>query len=241
MDKATKRRNIKNKRYANGLCVYCGNLPHLKDKKGCSRCLNKKYKIHKKYVDNNKFRVHVYKKKIRKDVIDKYGGKCMCCGEKKWEFLTIDHINNDGNKERKEKYGSSSGKSGSWYLKLKREAKRKDLQILCFNCNLAKSICGGVCPHDSDYQPIDFSILNIDHRRDSKYNIGCKIIWPSNNILIKVINKYNCEVIAKIIGVHGVSIRERLKRRNLYHLVKNKSGKKIKKVDKKTIQRLLFK
>lgn len=31
-----------------------------------------------------------------------YGTKCQCCGEKQVEFLTIDHINNDGNKHRKE-------------------------------------------------------------------------------------------------------------------------------------------
>src|SRR4051794_13956851 len=30
-----------------------------------------------------------------------YGGKCICCGESKHEYLELDHINNNGAEERR--------------------------------------------------------------------------------------------------------------------------------------------
>ena len=37
------------------------------------------------------------KRKLRQEVLDAYGGKCACCGEEQYEFLCIDHVNDDGN------------------------------------------------------------------------------------------------------------------------------------------------
>ena len=81
-------------------------------------------------------------------VLDKYGGCCVCCSESEKIFLTIVHINDDGGKERRELYGIKDGSAYQWYLKLKREDKREDLRVLCFNCNCGRRINGGVCPHE---------------------------------------------------------------------------------------------
>mgnify|MGYP001560669672 CR=1 FL=1 len=75
----------------------------------------------------------------RLKVLEYYGKKCMCCGEEKIEFLAIDHINRDGYKQR----NLMKTNIYDWITKNKFP---KDLQILCHNCNLAKSFYG-YCPH----------------------------------------------------------------------------------------------
>lgn len=81
--------------------------------------------------------------KIRLETIKAYGGKCSCCGEDKPEFLTIDHVYNDGNDKRK--LGEKSG--GTLYRVLRDLGFPKDrYQLLCMNCNFAKSHFGK-CPH----------------------------------------------------------------------------------------------
>lgn len=83
----------------------------------------------------------------RLEALDAYGRRCACCGETTLAFLTIDHINNDGAEHRRSIVG---GGSGSTFIKwLKRNGYPKDnFQVLCFNCNCAKSKTG-VCPHES--------------------------------------------------------------------------------------------
>lgn len=143
MNKSEKRREIKKQRELDNLCVYCGKDTPVSDKKGCISCLDKKSKLNSKYVKENKDKTSQYRLLIKHIVIEKYGGECNCCGENKILFLTIDHKNNDGSLERKKEKISSL----SFYLKLKKEEIREDLQVLCWNCNLGKSINNGVCPH----------------------------------------------------------------------------------------------
>lgn len=84
--------------------------------------------------------------KLRLEVQEVYGGKCACCGETTPEFLTIDHINNDGAQHRKETKLKGGRRFYAW---LKRNGFPKDgLQLLCFNCNCGKQINGGTCPHE---------------------------------------------------------------------------------------------
>jgi hypothetical protein len=83
-------------------------------------------------------------------ILEHYGKKCACCGETTEKFLTIDHINNDGTKQRKE-----SGIKGSYsmYVWLIRNNYPPEFQILCYNCNLGKARNGGVCPHITNHTP----------------------------------------------------------------------------------------
>jgi hypothetical protein len=82
---------------------------------------------------------------LRLEVIKEYGGHCKCCGENIPEFLTLDHINNDGGTKRKLK---SEVIGGSFYRWIKLNGFPKDnFQLLCMNCNFAKGHFGG-CPHN---------------------------------------------------------------------------------------------
>lgn len=141
------RRKLRASRLSKGLCIHCGKRRHRINLMSCGRCGKHKYEITKRYVDKYPEKVKEYRRKIKGEVISKYGGYCKCCKETRVEFLTIDHINSDGAMERKALFGSQSGSSNQWYLKLRREDKRSDLQVLCFNCNVAKFIYGK-CPHE---------------------------------------------------------------------------------------------
>lgn len=78
--------------------------------------------------------------KLRLEALKKYGGVCACCGEKQIEFLCIDHIKGGGNKHRKTMTTKSIGE---WLYANKYP---KGFQVLCFNCNSAKSAYKQ-CPH----------------------------------------------------------------------------------------------
>ena len=82
-----------------------------------------------------------------------YGGYCCsCCGETIIEFLTLDHINNDGAHHRRKLCNESRNISATRGRALYRWIVRNDFppifQVLCCNCNFGKQINGGVCPHE---------------------------------------------------------------------------------------------
>ena len=84
-------------------------------------------------------------RKLKLEVISHYSKgtlSCVCCGENIIEFLTIDHINNDGAKSRKE--DPSQSKIYSW---IKRNNYPENMfRVLCFNCNCSHGF-HGYCPH----------------------------------------------------------------------------------------------
>ncbi len=138
-DKLLQRRKTKKEtRYAQGLCYVCSNKLEDIKYRLCKSCSISKRKSYNKTIRKQKDLVYNY-----------YGGyKCNCCGESREIFLVIDHINNDGNIHRKEiskgKHSSSSRshKLCSWII---RNNYPPMFQILCHNCNYAKS--QGGCPH----------------------------------------------------------------------------------------------
>lgn len=80
---------------------------------------------------------HESTKKLRQGVIKGYGGKCACCGESQSMFLTLDHIN------------GNDGRKGHQLLRwIMRHNFPPQYRVLCFNCNLGRSLNGGPCPHD---------------------------------------------------------------------------------------------
>jgi len=80
---------------------------------------------------------------IRNLVFTHYGKICACCGYNLIEFLTIDHINNDGHLHRKT-FGSFNYR---WIIN---NNYPDDLQTLCWNCNMGKAKNKGICPHKSN-------------------------------------------------------------------------------------------
>jgi len=81
---------------------------------------------------------------LRAETLDAYGNRCNCCGESTPEFLSVDHINNDGAAHRREAKLSGGSRFYEW---LKKHGFPKDrFQLLCYNCNFAKGRYGE-CPH----------------------------------------------------------------------------------------------
>lgn len=85
--------------------------------------------------------------RLRNEMLTEYGGKCVCCGERAFEFLTLGHIFNDGKQER---MFLGSGKPAST-TRLIQQLKvagwpKKRHQLECWNCNCSKAFYGQ-CPH----------------------------------------------------------------------------------------------
>jgi hypothetical protein len=83
-------------------------------------------------------------------ILNQYGPTCSCCGEKEVRFLTVDHVENDGNEDL---INGRRHSGPSFYLKIVKEGFPKRYQILCMNCNWGKGKNGGVCPHVSSKRP----------------------------------------------------------------------------------------
>lgn len=84
-----------------------------------------------------------HKAHYKKIVFDYYGWECNCCDENVVEFLSIDHVNGGGSRERREEHISGV----RLYKKIIKEGFSEDYQILCMNCNFGKKITGTICPH----------------------------------------------------------------------------------------------
>lgn len=82
--------------------------------------------------------------KLRGQVIAAYGGKCACCGESDEHFMALDHKQNDGAAHRREIGGARS----IYYWLRANGFPRDRFQLLCHNCNMAKSFYGQ-CPHQA--------------------------------------------------------------------------------------------
>jgi len=82
--------------------------------------------------------------KRRLALIEHYGGQCACCGEFRYQFLAIDHINGGGTQHR-----ASVGKGDAFFAWLKREGLPEGYRVLCHNCNLAIGFYGA-CPHTEE-------------------------------------------------------------------------------------------
>ena len=94
------------------------------------------------YADANE-RGKAYQLRLKVEVIDVYGGHCVCCEEEQLEFLSIDHMN-----DSKVNRTHPSGKGGrALYSWLRRNGfPKEDFRVLCMNCNTAIGFFG-YCPH----------------------------------------------------------------------------------------------
>jgi predicted restriction endonuclease len=101
----------------------------------------------KKYSEENKEVMIIRRKerstRLRNIVLEHYGGKCVCCGESQIEFLSIDHVNNDGAIERKEKHL----RGPNLYSYIIKNGFPNSYRVLCYNCNMSLGM-HGYCPHN---------------------------------------------------------------------------------------------
>lgn len=158
-------RNIKRK---DGLGVWCKTCVNIYGKTYYEKNKDRLAPIRKKWEEENRQqrtidktrrcrmnpqreanRAKRYNLNLKLEMIAAYGGKCLCCGESRWEFLTIDHINGDGAQERKK--SREDGRCGAglpFYYVLKKQGWPQDrYQLLCMNCNAAHGFYG-YCPHE---------------------------------------------------------------------------------------------
>lgn len=104
----------------------------------------------KKYYRANRAKAKAYNKayavRAKLEAFTHYcGGKspaCACCGESIMDFLTLDHINGHGTKQRERI--RRGGHSFCAYLRTR--GYPPGFRVLCFNCNCARRL--GPCPHE---------------------------------------------------------------------------------------------
>lgn len=72
----------------------------------------------------------------RSAVIQSYGDCCKYCGEDRYEFLTIDHINGGNKHEKEMNYNNMID-----YL-YNNKINLDGYQVLCYNCNYSKNYTG---------------------------------------------------------------------------------------------------
>jgi hypothetical protein len=76
-----------------------------------------------------------WQRRIHEEVIAHYGGKCECCYDRTFEFLTVERVL--GAQQKRE------GNSLSYWLQ--KNHFPEGYRILCWNCS--RSIRNGYCPH----------------------------------------------------------------------------------------------
>jgi len=112
------------------------------DVKRCVSC-RKKYLVEYRKKDSTKSRRKISNRKIRERLFEGYGNKCVCCGESRFEFLALDHVDGGGRVERKTRSTQQIA------LTAIREGFPDKYRILCHNCNQAIGWYG-VCPHETE-------------------------------------------------------------------------------------------
>jgi hypothetical protein len=130
-----------------GLCRDCGKNPICvgRSKNRCVSCLD--YEQARKVKDKAliKFRNKKDRMLLKIKVYEAYGGFVRaCCGETEPNFLSIDHINNDGREHAITYRGTD--RLHRYLLKNKFP---EGFRILCHNCNHGRYLNGGECPHEN--------------------------------------------------------------------------------------------
>lgn len=122
-------------------CIKCGGEgPFEKGRRVCKKC-RVALKSESQKASNRAYAKEKHKQ-IRAAVLTHYGYRCLCCGETTEKFLSIDHVKGGGCIHRK-----SLGSSTRLYSWLIKEGFPEGFQVLCHNCNFAKSHWPGGCPH----------------------------------------------------------------------------------------------
>ncbi len=102
------------------------------------------------HTDSEKAKAKAKRQEIKYEVLSHYSKElsnsdipcCNCCGEHEFLiFLTIDHITGRKSATHKKGLGGQA-----MYRYLRKNGYPPSYQVLCVNCNAAKSD-SGICPH----------------------------------------------------------------------------------------------
>ncbi|MDV3278263.1 MAG: hypothetical protein LYZ69_07340 [Nitrososphaerales archaeon] len=105
-----------------------------------------------------------YEDKIRRAVLGHYSNgtlACVCCGESEIDFLTLDHVNNDGGKVRRQLFGRPNTGGVPYYRWVLKNGFPSNLQTLCYNCNCSKGK-HGECVHKHKGPLADEGAMTLD-------------------------------------------------------------------------------
>ena len=100
----------------------------------------KRWQIHREQQVASNLR---RRRKVRLEALSYYGGKCACCGESRFEFLALDHINGGGSAHRRTINTRGGQRFANW---LKTQGWPLGYRVLCHNCNSSLGWYG-YCPH----------------------------------------------------------------------------------------------
>jgi hypothetical protein len=90
-----------------------------------------------------------YCQELKLTVLNAYGGPhCACCDEGHLECLSVDHVADNGAEHRRDE-----PKAKNLYIWLRQNGFPSGYQVLCLNCNFAKS--KGICPHERERASIE--------------------------------------------------------------------------------------
>ena len=124
-----------------GLCAKCGGDPPVAGARWCASCCEEKraYRRAKHRREARRRR----EREIRRVVINRYGGRCACCGESAIDALVIDHVRGGGTSDRK--------RNGNIYRRLFKAARRQGgFRVLCHTCNHIAHVHGRRCTCQDD-------------------------------------------------------------------------------------------
>ena len=112
--------------------------------------------------------MRIRRQKARLEIIERLGGKCTCCGETNYEFLTVDHTAKNGADHRRA-LGLGENGNSNFYTRVIRSGNFDGLQILCANCHNAKDLFGA-CPHQTG-KSIKPQIVQAIHEHEAKRKV----------------------------------------------------------------------
>jgi len=131
--------NKRRRKYKEGIAYRKKNEKEIKER-------NKKYRsTHKERLT---VQSKIYVRNVRRKLIELIGNMsekrkpiCMCCGEDDLMYLQIDHVYNDGSKDKQK---NNLYRRGVLHTRREYLKNPKRFQLLCANCNYAKHKNGGV-------------------------------------------------------------------------------------------------
>ncbi|MDX9913234.1 MAG: hypothetical protein RBS77_01490 [Candidatus Moranbacteria bacterium] len=142
---------FKKRNYTNSYCKACFNRISKQDREKYKEQTGVAYSTEWKRKDpEHRERSNAWDRsrnqKIKLQLVAVYGGKCTCCGETEPQFLTLEHLNKDGQQHREAVNGNKNRGGMKIYLDVIKRGFPSEYTILCMNCNFSEKDSRS-CPH----------------------------------------------------------------------------------------------